>query len=90
MSSMFIDKIGKARFEISKTNDRLQKLKSHKKHMQMQVNILKLKDKSSSSQAISPTSEGDNSLAHDAVLYLKLHSVTGLTDPSIQAHKCYI
>jgi len=42
---MFIDKIAKAAGEIGKTNDRIGKLKGQKKHMQMQVGIMKLKGK---------------------------------------------
>ena len=42
---MFLDKVAKANGEIGKTNDRLTRLKSHKKQMQLQLSILKMKDR---------------------------------------------
>ena len=71
---MFIEKIAKATAEITKTNERLTKLKSHKKQMSLQVNIYTLKDKSQSS-GTSLKLDDDNDaiqMAHDSVLHLKL------------------
>lgn len=53
VSPMFTDKLHKAKLEVQKTNDRLTKLKSHKKHMQMQLSILKQKDKTTASSSAS-------------------------------------
>jgi hypothetical protein len=78
-ATMFLDKIQKAQREISKTNERLSKLKGHKKQMQLQVNILKLKDKSQSSgKSLSSSASSEVALAHDSVLQFKLHYVSGV------------
>jgi hypothetical protein len=47
--------------------------------MQLQVNILKLKDKSQSSgKSLSSSGSSEVALAHDSVLQFKLQSVSGL------------
>ena len=88
---MFMDKIQKAQREISKTNERLSKLKGHKKQMQLQVNILKLKDKSQSSgKSLSSSGSSEVVLAHDSVLQIKLHSVSGVNLSQEEASRVYV
>ena len=103
LSPMFTDKLHKARVEVQKTNDRLTKLKSHKKHMQMQLSILKQKDKSalqssraslSSATKNAPSEEDCDKkvvvpLATESVLQLKIQGIQGVCSSSC-VERCYV